>query len=213
MMVDTKAERYLDSLYKQDDVLLRVADHSRELGMPDIAVTAGTGRLLTWLAGLSGARRALEIGTLGGYSAICIARGLPEDGHLTTLELNPDFARAAREHVQLAGLAGKVTVRTGDAGESLDQLAEEGARFGFFFIDADKFNYPRYLEGVLRLAEPGALIVADNILSRGRVYDPEQDTVSVAALRQFNRMVADDERLETVLLPVYDGLALLRIKV
>lgn len=208
-----QAEKYLDSLYKKDDVLQQVADNTRRLGMPEIAVTAGTGRLLTLLANLSGARRALEIGTLGGYSAICIARGLPADGHLTTLELNPDFARAARDHVALAGLAGKVAVRTGDAGESLDRLAEEGARFGFFFIDADKFNYPRYLEGVVRVAEPGALVVADNILSRGRVFDPEQDTVSVAALRQFNRTVAADGRFESALLPVYDGLALLRIKV
>lgn len=208
-----QAEKYLDSLYKKDDVLQQVADNTRRLGMPEIAVTAGTGRLLTLLANLSGARRALEIGTLGGYSAICIARGLPADGHLTTLELNPDFARAARDHVALAGLAGKVAVRTGDAGESLDRLAEERARFGFFFIDADKFNYPRYLEGVVRVAEPGALVVADNILSRGRVFDPEQDTVSVAALRQFNRTVAADGRFESALLPVYDGLALLRIKV
>lgn len=207
-----EATRYLDGLYKTDELLERVKAGIRALGMPDISVTAGTGRLLTLLAGLSGAERALEIGTLGGYSAICIARGLPEGGHLTTLELNPDFAAAARDHLRAAGLDRKVTVRVGDARETLGALEEEGASFGFVFIDADKFSYPRYLEAVLRLAEPGCLIVADNILSRGRVFDPAQETPSTAALRAFNRAVARDGRLETVLLPVYDGLAILRVK-
>lgn len=207
-----EAECYLNALYRTDDVLEQVEARIRALGMPAISVAKGAGRLLTLLAGLSGARRALEIGTLGGYSAICIARGLPEDGHLTTLELKPEFAAAARDHFVLAGLDRKVTVRIGNARDSLAALEEEGARFGFFFIDADKFNYPRYLEAVLRIAEPGALIVADNILSRGRVFDPEQDTPSVSALREFNRTAARDERLESVLLPVYDGLAVLRVK-
>jgi len=207
-----EAARYVDGLYERDDVLERVEERIRTLGMPEISVTKGTGRLLTLLAGLSGAKRALEIGTLGGFSAICIARGLPEDGHLTTLELNPDFAGAAREHLRMAGLERKAEVRIGDARASLAALAEEGARFGFVFIDADKFNYPHYLEAVLRLAEPGCVIVADNILTRGRVFDPAQDTPSTAALREFNRTVARDARFQSVLLPAYDGLAVLRVK-
>jgi predicted O-methyltransferase YrrM len=207
-----RAARYVDALYERDELLERVEERIRALGMPDISVPKGTGRLLTLLAGLSGAKRALEIGTLGGYSAICIARGLPEDGHLTTLELNPDFARAARDHFRMAGLEAKVTVRVGDARASLAELAEEGERFGFVFMDADKFNYPHYLEAALRIAEPGCLIVADNILTRGRVFDPARDTPSTAALREFNRSVARDPRLQSVLLPAYDGLAILRVK-
>lgn len=212
-MNSEQAERYLEALYKPDELLQTVEANIRALGMPEISVTPGTGRLLSLLVRLSGARRALEIGTLGGYSAICIARGLPEDGHLTSLELNPDFAETARKHLRTAGFGSKVDVRTGVARESLDALEKEGARFGFVLIDADKFNYVHYLEGVLRIAEPGALIVADNILSRGRVFDEAQDTPSVSVLREFNRMAATDDRLETVLLPVYDGLAILRVKV
>jgi len=206
------AEDYVNRLFGADPDLERAAKDIREAGMPEISVAPGYGRLLTILAGASGARDALEIGALGGVSGICIARGLKEGGKLTSLEIKPEYAAIARSHVEAAGLGDRVEYRIGDALQSLEELAGEGRRFDFFFIDADKGRYPDYLEWAIRLARPGAVITADNVLLRGRVGDPGAQGPSVAAMRTFNDRLAHDPRLVATILPGYDGLAVAFVK-
>lgn len=206
-------ERYLESLFEKDEDLERVAGSIENSGMPSISVAPGYGRLLTWLVSLSKAQRVLEIGALGGYSGICLARGLTEGGTLTSLELREDYAEVAKANLAAAGgLDRYVEYRIGDAGDSLARLATEGRTFDFFFIDADKENYPHYLEWAIRLAEPGAVIAADNTLLHGRTLDEDKQGPSVVAMRAFNAAIATDPRLEGVHLPAYDGLALARVR-
>ncbi|TJY43538.1 O-methyltransferase [Cohnella pontilimi] len=210
--MDGKLEAYLDSLYAKDSDLERVLEEIRSRGMPEISVAPGYGRLLTLLVSLSRAKHVLEIGALGGYSGICLLRGMPADGTLTSLELREDFAAVARANVSAAGYEDRLESIIGDASASLTRLTEEGRRFDFFFIDADKENYPHYLEHAIRLANPGAVIAADNILLHGRTIDPEKQGPSVLAMREFNRRIAQDPRLTGVHLPSYDGFALAMVK-
>lgn len=205
-------DRYVEELLGRDADLERAEAGIRAAGMPEISVAPGYGRLLTILAAASGAREALEIGALGGVSGICIARGLPEGGMLTSLELQPEYAAIARNHVEAAGLGDRVQYRIGNALDSLKELEGEGRRFDFFFIDADKGNYPAYLDGIIRLARPGALITADNTLLRGRVADPEAQGPSVEAMRTFNERFMSHPRLTATMLTAYDGLAVARVK-
>ncbi|MDF2922888.1 MAG: O-methyltransferase [Paenibacillaceae bacterium] len=205
-------ELYIESLYQPDADLERVRDSLRTNGIHDISVAAGYGRLLTLLVRISGARNALEIGALGGYSGICIARGLPESGRLLSLELNPAFAELARHNMAMAGLDGKAEYAVGEAAPMLHQLREDGRSFDFFFIDADKGNYPDYLELAIALSTPGALIAADNLFLRGRTMNSASQGHSASQLRRFNEQIAADPRLESALLPAYDGLALARVK-
>ncbi|MDF2814625.1 MAG: O-methyltransferase [Paenibacillus sp.] len=206
------AEQYAESLYEEDADLVRVLEGIRANGMPEISIAAGYGRLLTMLARMKAAKRILEIGALGGYSGICLARGLSEEGRLISLELKEEFAAVARKHLTDAGLGDKVEYRIGEALDSLKQLEQEGIRFDFYFIDADKGNYVNYLEWAIRLANPGAVIVGDNSLMRGRVIDPKVTSNSVQVMRKFNQMIATDPRLESTLLPAYDGLCIARVK-
>jgi len=211
-METISAESYMEGLYAEDEVLERVKADIRDRNMPEISIAAGYGRLLTMLVGMIGAKQVLEIGALGGYSGICLARGLKEGGKLLSLELKEDFAEVAKRNVSEAGLGGFVEYRIGEALHHLEQLREEGARFDFFFIDADKVNYPNYLEHAIQLANPGAVIAGDNTLMRGKVVDDQQTKASVQAMRKFNSLIATDPRLESTILPAYDGLALARVK-
>ncbi|MFC4596758.1 class I SAM-dependent methyltransferase [Cohnella hongkongensis] len=205
-------ETYFDGLYESDADLDRVGKRLREAGMRDISVAAGYGRLLTLLVTVSGAKRALEIGALGGYSGICLARGLGADGKLVSLEIHREYAELALANMRDAGLGDRVEYRVGDASASLDRLKEEGEKFDFFFIDADKENYPLYLEACIELANDGAIIAADNTLLRGKTIDDARQGPSVRAIRQFNLAIARDARLQGVHLPAFDGLALARVK-
>lgn len=205
-------EQYIESLYPRDPVLEHVRETLRQHGIYDISVEAGYGRLLTLLVRTSGARQALEIGALGGYSGICMARGLPRDGRLYSLELNPDYARLARDNLLYAGLGDKVEYRIGEALLRLEELKREGRRFDFFFIDADKGNYLQYLELAIELSNPGALIVADNLFLRGKTLSPASQGPAASQIRRFNESIAVDGRLECVILPAYDGLAIARVK-
>jgi predicted O-methyltransferase YrrM len=172
------------------------------------------GRLLELLARLQGARSILEIGTLGGYSTICLARALPADGRLVTLEANPRHADVARANVERAGLADVVDVRVGAAIETLPTLAADGGGpFDLVFIDADKRSNPEYLEWALELSRAGTLIVADNIVRGGAVADAGSDDPSVVGVRRFLELVAAEPRLtatavQTVGEKGYDGLVL-----
>ncbi|NQX61496.1 O-methyltransferase [Paenibacillus qinlingensis] len=206
------AESYMEGLYEDDAVLTRVKEVIVAHNMPEISIAPGYGRLLTMLVTMIGAKRVLEIGALGGYSGICLARGLKEGGKLISLELKQDFADVAKRNVTDAGLGDFVEYRIGEALHHLNELLERGERFDFFFIDADKVNYPNYLELAIKLANPGAIIAGDNTLMRGKVVDEKQTKASVQAMRTFNQRIATDERLESTILPAYDGLALARVK-
>ncbi|MGN7383174.1 MULTISPECIES: O-methyltransferase [unclassified Paenibacillus] len=205
-------EKYAESLLGPDPDLERVLERIRKKDMPEVSIAPGYGKLLTILVRISGAQQILEIGALGGYSGICLARGLGDGGQLVSLELKPEYAELARYHMEEAGLGDKVEYRIGEALISLEALAVEGRTFDFFFIDADKGNYPAYLDWAIKLANPGAIIVGDNTFMRGKTVNPEKQGNSVVKMRQFNERITSDERLEGVLLPAYDGLAIARVK-
>ncbi len=195
-------DAYVEDLFAPPDEVLEAAlRESRDAGLPEINVSPNEGRLLQLFTELVGARRILEIGTLGGYSAIHFARALPENGTLISLELEERHAEVARANVERAGLSGKVEVRVGDARELLASLVEEGeGPFDLTFIDADKEGYPEYLEWTMRLSRPGSLILADNTIRGGSVLDPQDG--SARATREFNERVARDPRLSGIVLPL-----------
>jgi len=207
----TNEEQYIEGLFERDDMLERIREATVAADMPDIAVAQGYGRLLTMLVSMNNVTNALEIGALGGYSGVCIARGLKQGGRLTSLELLPQFAEVAKRNVTEAGFGEQIQYMIGDAKNSLEQLIERGERYQFFFIDADKEGYPIYLEYAIKLAEPGAIIVADNILLRGRTINDNKQGPAVQAVRSFNHTIVNDPRLQSTILPGYDGLAIARV--
>jgi len=208
----TTPDDYVNQLYPEDDELKQVLQAIRENGMPEVSIAPAYGRLLTLLVQASGARSILEIGALGGYSGICLCRGLPADGRLTSLELKEEYAQLAGSHLEKAGFKDRVEYRIGPAADSLAELKREGKTFDFFFIDADKENYPLYLDYAIELANPGALIAGDNCFLRGRTLNSDKNGPSVQAVRRFNERIATDDRLVSTLLPAYDGLILARVK-
>ncbi|WP_340022622.1 O-methyltransferase [Paenibacillus sp. FSL K6-1096] len=205
-------EEYSEQLYTEDELLLQVKAAIAANGMPEVSIAPGYGRLLTMLVALSRSTRLLEIGALGGYSGICLCRGLQQQGSLTSLELRAEYAALAERHLQQAGFGDRVEYKIGPALDSLKLLEAQGQKYDFFFIDADKENYPNYLEYAIRLASPGAIIAGDNIFLRGRTLNPEKNGPAVQAMRRFNEMIAGDPRLTSTLLPAYDGLALAMVK-
>lgn len=211
-MTQMSAEQYVESLLEEDEQLANVIEGIRANGMPEISIARGYGKLLTLLVRMTGAKQILEIGALGGYSGICLARGLGEQGKLVSLELKQEYADVAQQNLRDAGLAGKVEYMVGDASESLEQLAAAGRKFDLFFIDADKGNYPNYLEWAIKLANPGAVILGDNTLMHGSSMNPEENGNRVVKMRQFNESMVRDPRLEGVILPAYDGLAIARVR-
>jgi len=212
MQSKSKVEAYVDGLFPEDAEMSRVREALAANDMPDISVEPGYGRLLTLLVRASRVRDALEIGALGGYSGICLARGMQEGGALVSLELKPEFAAVAKRNMEAAGYGDVVEYRIGDAKQSLAELEKEGRKFDFFFIDADKGGYPEYLEWAIKLARSGAVIAADNTLLRGKTVDDTRSGPSVLAIRAFNEAIARDERLIGAMLPAYDGLALAVVK-
>ncbi|WP_106766336.1 O-methyltransferase [Paenibacillus faecalis] len=203
---------YVNQLYPEDGQLEHVKKVIRERGMPEVSVAPAYGRLLTLLVQTSGAKEILEIGALGGYSGICLCRGLEGDGRLTSLELKEEYANLAKSHLEMAGYGDRAEYRIGPAAASLEQLKQEGRRFDFFFIDADKENYPLYLDYAIELANAGAIIAGDNCFLRGRTLNREKNGPSVQAVRRFNEIIARDERLTSTLLPAYDGLIIARVQ-
>jgi predicted O-methyltransferase YrrM len=181
--------------------------------MPAISVSPTQGKLLQLLARIQGARRILEIGTLGGYSTIWLARALPPDGRLISLEVNPKHAEVARANLARAGLTTMVEIRQGRAVDTLQQLATEGnGPFDLIFIDADKPGYADYLKWSLKLARQGTLIIADNVVRKGAVADPDSKDENVQGIRKFNEALAAEKRVTTTVIQTvggkgYDGLA------
>ncbi len=197
-----------------DDALDEGLRASAAGGLPSIHVSAAQGKLLHLLARAIGAKRILEIGTLGGYSTIWLGRALPPDGRLVTLELDAHHADVARANLARAGLGAIVEVVVGPALATLARLAEQAVvPFDMVFIDADKERYPDYLEWSVRLSRPGTLIVADNVVRQGQIVEPDNGDTRVQGIRRFNEQLAADPRLTATILQTvgakgYDGLAI-----
>jgi caffeoyl-CoA O-methyltransferase len=198
---------YIENLFSRNDPVLQAAlEDSERNGLPAINVSANEGRLLYMLARISGARRILEIGTLGGYSTIWLARALPQDGSLLSLEYSPKHAQVASANIARAGLAGKVEVRVGAGLDLLPQIADRGeGPFDLFFIDADKVSYPGYLQWAIRLSRPGSVILSDNLIRDGLVLNPPADDENAVAIAAFNRELASNPHLESIVVPIMRG--------
>lgn len=211
-------DSYISDLFLPPDPALEAAlASSAAAGLPTINVSPTQGKLLHLLARIQRARNILELGTLGGYSTIWLARALPPDGRLISLEVNPKHAEVARANVARAGMTSVVEIRLGSALETLPQLVAEGrGPFDLIFIDADKPGYADYLKWALKLARPGTLIIADNVVRKGAVADPESKDENVQGIRKFNEAVADEKRVTTTVIQTvgskgYDGLALILV--
>lgn len=215
----TAVDRYLTDLFVPPDAALEAAlQDSAAAGLPAINVTPNQGKLLMLLAQVQGARNILEIGTLGGYSTIWLARALPKGGKLITLESEPKHAEVARKNIARAGLADSVEIRLGRALATLPDLAAERRDpFDFIFLDADKESYPDYLAWSLKLSRPGSLIIADNVVRKGDVIDRASPDPRVQGMRRFNELLAAESRVSATAIQWvgskgYDGFALAVVK-
>jgi len=212
----TAVDRYIaDKLLSWDAALEATLKTSEAAGLPPIAVSPNQGKLLMLLARIQGARRILEIGTLGGYSTIWLARALPPapEGHLVTLEADPKHAEVARRNIALAELSSLVDLRIGRALDTLPLIAaERRGHFDLTFIDADKANTAEYFRWALMLSRPGSVIVVDNVVRRGAVIDADSTDPDIQGMRRFNDLVAAEPRvsataMQTVGCKGYDGFA------
>ncbi|MFF5492661.1 O-methyltransferase [Streptomyces aquilus] len=209
---------FATQLAPDDEALEAALRDSEAAGLPPIAVTATQGKLLQLLAQIQGARRVLEVGTLGGYSTIRLARALPADGRLVSLEYSPRHAEVAARNIARAGLEQLVEIRVGAALDSLPRLADENpAPFDLVFIDADKENNPHYVEWALKLTRAGSLIIVDNVVRGGRVADPDDTDPDVIGTRAAIELLGSHPRLtataiQTVGAKGYDGFALARVR-
>jgi predicted O-methyltransferase YrrM len=188
----TAVDDYIDELLVgADPVLEQALRASADAGLPPIALTPAQAKLLHLLARIHGARSILELGTLGGYSTIWLARALPPDGRLITLELNADYAKVAAANIERAGLAGLINIKIGPAIDGLRALIAEGAGpFDLVFIDADKQSTPEYFVQALELTRPGSVIVTDNVVRAGGLIDADSDDPRVMGMRRFHELLA-----------------------
>src|SRR5579864_3615004 len=214
----TTVDTYIGDLFLAPDFALEAAlDSSKAAGLPTINVSPAQGKLLHLLARVQGAHKILELGTLGGYSTIWLARALPPGGRLISLEIDPKRAEIARANIARAELANVVEIRVGAASLSLQKLAAEGhGPFDLIFIDADKPGYAEYLKWCLKLSRPGTLIIADNVVRKGAVADPASTDENVQGIRKFNEALAAEKRVSSTVIQTvgskgYDGLALILV--
>ncbi|MGF3808266.1 O-methyltransferase [Enterobacter mori] len=202
----------ISSLIPEDDVLIQVLENNKRAGLPEHDVAANQGQLLALFVRMTQARRILEIGTLGAYSSIWMARALPPDGKLITLEADPTHADVARQNIQLAGLTDRIQLIEGPALNSLENFGDVPP-FDLIFIDADKPNNPGYLEWALHYSRPGTVIIGDNVVRDGEVINGQSDDARVLGVRRFIEMIGDNPRLtatalQTVGVKGWDGFTL-----
>ena len=211
-------DQYIERLFvSQDMVLEQALSDATEAGLPEIHVSPNEGKLLYLLAKLAGAKRVLEIGLLGGYSTIWLARAIAPQGKLVTLELDEKYIQVAGNNLERAGLRSLVDIRQGAAAATLEKMVKDGeAPFDLVFIDADKNNYPVYLDYAVQLTHPGSLILADNVIRDGKVARSGETDPLVLGIQEFNRKLAANPKLEAILITVMrealDGLAIARVK-
>jgi len=207
---DPALARWAESVYAPEDaVLAEIRARSRREGLPTIAVGRFDGLHLEVLARGCGARKAVEIGTLGGYSGTCLVRGMGPDGVLHTFEIDPHHAEVARRSFELAGVASQVRIHVGKALERLREVEREGP-FDLVFVDADKVGYPAYLEWAGRHLRLGGLLLADNTFGFGRIHEKTSDDAegqAIAALRDFNDRLARGGRFRATMIPTEEGLS------
>jgi len=199
---------------REPDVLRRLRERTAAIPEHGMQIAPEQGAFMALLVKVMGARTCLEVGTFTGYSSTAVALALPPEGRLVCCDLSREWTDVAREAWTEAGVADRVELRLGPALETLDQLLTEGGagRFDFAFIDADKPNYDGYVERALHLVRPGGMIAIDNVLWSGRVADPSDNDESTVAIRELNEKLAADERVEVAMVPIGDGLTLLRVR-
>jgi caffeoyl-CoA O-methyltransferase len=212
-------DHYISNLLGHEDEALIAATNSlKEAGMPAISISPNQGKFLQILALLCNAKNILELGTLAGYSTIWMARALPKDGKLITLEFDPKHAAVAQKNIERAGLSAQVHIKTGKALDILPQLHAEGAGpFDMIFIDADKPPYADYFQWALRLSRPGTLIVADNVIREGKILNENSTDAAVGGAQRFNKMLGASTAVTATILQMvgvkeYDGMALAVVK-
>lgn len=203
---------FLEVSLRESDVLRRLREETASLEKGHMQISPEQGQLMTLLVDLMDARHALEIGTFTGYSALCIALGLPDDGRLIACDIDEEWPSFGRRYWDEAGVADKIEFRPGRASDTLAEMIADGmgGDFDFVFIDADKRGLDDYYEKSLTLARPGGLIAVDNTLWHGKVADPGVSDDDTMAIRGFNAKVVDDPRVELSLVPIGDGLTLLK---
>lgn len=207
----TKVDQYIDELLApEDEVLASTIKSLDEAGMPQHSVSPNQGKLLQIFAKSCNAKNVLEIGTLGGYSTIWLARALPENGKLISIELDPNYAIVAQKNIEKANLQNKVEIRVGEALEVLETI---NGTFDLIFMDAHKPSYAKYFEWALRHARPGTLIIADNVIREGKVLDKDTTEEKVRGVQEFNAMLAANAEVSATIIPTvgakgYDGMAL-----
>jgi predicted O-methyltransferase YrrM len=208
-------DTYINSLFAADDAVLdRAVERARSAGLPEIQVSPGQGKLIYLLAKMIGARRIVEVGTLGGYSTVWLGRALPADGQLVSIELDPAHAAVARATIKDAGLSDRCEIIEG---RGLDEMRALEPSFDLVFLDANKDGYPAYLKQAKRLLRRGGLIVADNVVREGAVLEPSKVDPNAIGAAAFNQALASDTDLEAIVLQQvgikgHDGLAIARVK-
>ena len=211
LSIDDRVYDYLLSVsLKESDLLAQLRKETAGIEFSEMQIAPEQGQFMALLVKLMGARRALEIGTFTGYSSIVIASALPEDGELVCCDDSEEWTSMARKYWQQAGLEDRINFKLGDASKTLQTLVDQGQEgaFDFIFIDADKQNYPLYYELSLKLLRAGGLIAVDNTLWSGDVADPGNDEPGTRAIRHFNEMLKQDQRVEISLVTIGDGLTL-----
>ncbi len=204
---------FMNKLLPENEHLNAVLQANKAAGIPEIDVSPTQGKLLYLLAKMKGAANILEIGTLGGYSSICLAQALPQEGKIVTLEINEEYASVAKQNIENAGYEQQVEVIVGNALDTLPNLKKAELLFDFIFIDADKPNNPTYLQWALKLAHPGAIIIADNVVRNGAVTDENSEDERVRGVQKFMDLLKEYPRIEataiqTVGMKGYDGFVL-----
>jgi predicted O-methyltransferase YrrM len=214
IMDDVVYDYLLSVSLREPDVAKRLREETGTLKRASMQIGPEQAQFMALLVEIMGARRVLEIGTFTGYSALSMARALPDDGRLVTCDVNREWTDIARRYWAEAGLAERIELRLAPAAETLAALIGDTTkpRFDFAFIDADKESYAHYYEQCLKLVRPGGLIAIDNVLWSGKVIDADADDVSTRAIREFNRALHKDPRVAISLVPIGDGLTLARIR-
>jgi caffeoyl-CoA O-methyltransferase len=212
LSIDDRTYDYLCNVaVNEPELLSRLRQETAQLDYSVMQISPEQGQFMSLLIRLMGARRAIEIGTFTGYSSICIASAMPQDGELICCDTSPQWTAVAEKYWSLAGLENKITLYTQPAEKTLEMLLDEGAEktFDFIFIDADKQNYIKYYEVALRLLRKGGMMAVDNTLWSGAVADPDNNEPGTRAIRRFNDMVKNDERVTKSLVTIGDGLTLI----
>jgi predicted O-methyltransferase YrrM len=205
-MTDALYEYVLENWLREPELLARLRRETAAMPNANMQISPDQGQLMRLLARVLGVRRYLEVGVFTGYSSLSVALGMPDDGRIVACDVSEEFTSVARRYWNEAGVAGRIDLRLAPGVDTLDALLGEGAEFDMAFIDADKPNYPHYYERCLQLVRPGGLILIDNVLWDGKVADSGVQDESTNAMREFNRKLAEDKRVDIALIPIADGL-------